>query len=67
MFGFLRTGEDDRRAEIGSGNTPRNGAGEIATDTAERPRPARISVMSPPKECPMMAGFFFKLDAISPK
>ena len=52
---------EDRRAdlsaEIGSGSTPRNGAGSIATDAAERPRPARICVSSPPKECPITAGF----------
>ena len=36
-------------AEIGSGSTPRNGAGSIATDAADRPRPARIWVSSPPK------------------
>src|SRR6266508_2660623 len=42
--------------EIGSGSTPRNGAGSIATDTAARPRPARIWVSSPLKECLMIAG-----------
>src|SRR4029453_17572645 len=31
-----------------SGSTPRNGTGSIATDTADRPRPARIWVSSPP-------------------
>ena len=29
----------------------------MATDAADRPRPARICVSSPPNECPMMAGF----------
>jgi hypothetical protein len=55
--GFRRAGEAARSDEIGSGSTPRNGAGSIATDTAARPRPARIWVRSPPNECPMMAGF----------
>ena len=47
------------RAEIGSGSTPRKGAGSIATDTAARPRPARIWVSSPPVEWPMIAGLRF--------
>ena len=38
--------------------TPRNGAGEIATETLDNPRPARISVITPPNECPTTAGFF---------
>ena len=46
----------ERNAETGSGNTPRNGAGSIATDTAARPRPARICVIRPPNECPTTAG-----------
>src|SRR5215216_604746 len=41
---------------MGSGSTPRKGAGSIATDTAARPRPARIWVSSPPVEWPMIAG-----------
>ena len=45
-----------RRAEIGSGSTPRNGAGSIATDAADRPRPARIWVSRPPKLWPITAG-----------
>jgi hypothetical protein len=39
-----------RSAGIGSGSTPRKGAGLIATETAARPRPARISVKRPPNE-----------------
>ena len=40
----------DLSAEIGSGRTPRNGAGSMATEATERPRPATIWVSSPPKE-----------------
>ena len=58
FFGFLSTGLPERSAEIGSGSTPRNGAGLIATDAVDRPRPARICVSRPPKECPTMAGRF---------
>ena len=54
--GFFSTGEAERSAEIGNGNTPRNGAGSIATETAVQPRPARISVSSPPKLWPITAG-----------
>ena len=58
MFaGLPRTGNADFSAEIGSGSTPRNGAGSTATDAAERPRPAMICVSSPPKEWPITAGF----------
>jgi hypothetical protein len=46
------TGNADFSAEMGSGSTPRKGAGSTATDTAERPRPAMICVSSPPKEWP---------------
>jgi len=55
LAGLRSTGDLDFNAEIGSGGTPRNGAGSIATDTADRPRPARIWVSSPPKEWPMTA------------
>ena len=57
LAGLPRTGEADLRAETGRGSTPRKGAGSMATDAADRPRPARIWVSSPPNECPMMAGF----------
>jgi hypothetical protein len=50
-----RTGKADFSDEMGSGRTPRNGAGSIATDTLVRPRPARIWVSSPPKEWPSRA------------
>ena len=43
---------------MGRGSTPRKGAGSMATDTAARPRPARIWVSSPPVEWPMIAGFW---------
>ena len=43
-------GDDDRSAEIGSGSTQRCGRGELATDASLQPRPARISVRSPPTE-----------------
>src|SRR5260221_10419268 len=55
--GFVRTGEAARRAEIGSGSTPRNGAGSIATEAAESPRPARVWVNRPPNEWPITTGF----------
>jgi hypothetical protein len=58
--GFRRTGDAERREEIGNGSTPRNGAGLIATEAAERPRPARISVSRPPNEWPITAGFWFR-------
>jgi hypothetical protein len=61
------TGAADLSAEIGSGSTPRNGAGSMATETAAIPRPARGWVSSPPKECPTMAGFFVSLPITSPK
>ena len=51
--GLSSTGDADFSAEIGSGSTPRNGAGSIATDAAARPRPARICVSSPPNEWPI--------------
>src|SRR5207253_2674491 len=40
--GLPSTGHADRSAENGSGRTPRNGAGSIATHTPAQPRPARI-------------------------
>ena len=52
-------------AEIGSGSTPRNGAGLIATDAAASPRPARIIVSRPPKEWPMITGFPSKVTGAS--
>jgi hypothetical protein len=33
----------------------------MATEAAATPRPARIWVSSPPKECPIRAGFFLSL------
>ena len=57
LSGLARTGDPARSAEIGSGRTPRNGAGSIATETADSPRPARICVSNPPKEWPTIAGF----------
>jgi len=40
------------RAENGSGRTPRNGAGSMATETVAAPRPARICVSRPPERVP---------------
>jgi len=37
------------------------GAESIATVAAESPRPATICESSPPKECPITAGFFASL------
>lgn len=56
LRGFLRTGKAARSAESGSGSTPRNGAGSIATATLARPRPASFWVINPPNEWPMMIG-----------
>ena len=67
LAGLLSTGEADLSAEIGSGSTPRNGAGSIATEAAERPRPATIWVSSPPKEWPMTAGFLVSVPITSAK
>ena len=55
--GLLSTGEADRNAETGSGKTPRNGAGSIATVTDARPRPAVICARRPPNEWPTTTGF----------
>jgi hypothetical protein len=57
LSGFLSTGIADRRAEIGSGRTPRNGPGSIATVAADRPRSAIVCASSPPVEWPITAGF----------
>ena len=38
LAGFRDTGKADFSAEIGSGSTPRNWAGSVATDTAASPR-----------------------------
>ena len=43
-------------AETGSGSTPRNGAGSMATDAAASPSPASFWVIRPPNECPMTTG-----------
>lgn len=50
LAGFVSTGAAERSDDTGSGSTPRNGAGSIATEAADRPRPARICVSSPPNE-----------------
>src|SRR5205085_7871510 len=42
LAGFPSTGIADLNEEIGSGNTPRKGAGSIATDAVDKPRPAMI-------------------------
>jgi hypothetical protein len=42
LAGLPSTGRADFSAEIGSGSTPRNGAGSIATEAAASPRPATI-------------------------
>ena len=52
-------------AEIGSGSTPRNAPGSIATVAADRPRPARIWASSPPVECPSTAGFLLSFPITS--
>src|ERR1700730_3516420 len=50
------TGMADRRADSGSGSTPRKGAESIGTDTVASPLPASCWVIRPPKEWPMTAG-----------
>ena len=47
LAGSPRTGIAERSEEIGSDSTPRNGAGSIATDAADRPRPATICAQQP--------------------
>ena len=56
LAGLPSTGKADFSAEIGSGRTPRNGAGSIATEAAESPRPAMICVSRPPNEWPITTG-----------
>src|SRR2546421_3133807 len=58
--GFCSTGDADLSDEMGRGSTPRNGAGSMATEAAERPRPATICVRRPPNEWPITAGFLFR-------
>src|SRR3954471_22468191 len=50
LAGFPSTGEADFNEEIGSGSTPRKGAGSIATVAADSPRPPTICASSPPNE-----------------
>src|SRR4051812_40073292 len=66
LAGFPSTGEADFNEEIGSGSTPRKGAGSIATVAADNPRPAMICASSPPNECPTTAGFLFSFPITSP-
>jgi hypothetical protein len=54
-------GDADFSAAMGSGSTPRNGAGSIATVAADSPRPAMICASNPPNEWPMTAGFLSSL------
>ncbi len=42
LAGLPSTGQADFSAEKGSGNTPRNGAGSIATVATETPRPGDL-------------------------
>jgi hypothetical protein len=56
----LSTGQPDLIDDAGSGSTPRNGAGEIATVAADSPRPASICTINPPNECPTTAGFLLR-------
>jgi hypothetical protein len=55
--GFNRNGPAALSVERGSGRTPRNTPGSIATVAAESPRPASIWANKPPVECPSTAGF----------
>jgi hypothetical protein len=48
--GVSKPGLAARNAEIGSGSTPRNGPGSIATVAADKPRSAMICASSPPVE-----------------
>ena len=59
--GLPSTGDADFSAEIGNGSTPRNGAGSMATDAADSPRPARICVSRPPNEWPTIDGLLLEL------
>src|SRR5205809_7344318 len=42
LRGLPNTGNADLSDENGNGRTPRNGAGSMATDAADSPRPAMI-------------------------
>ena len=57
LRGFLSTGNADFNDDRGSGRTPRNGAGSMATAAAARSMPANFWVIIPPKEWPTMTGF----------
>jgi hypothetical protein len=50
LTGLRNTGRADRKAEMGNGSTPRNGAGSMATAAAASPRPAMIRASKPPKD-----------------
>ncbi|WP_338775598.1 hypothetical protein [Streptomyces sp. DG1A-41] len=50
LAGSVSTGAAERGDDTGSGSTPRNDARWSATEAADRPRPARICVGSPPNE-----------------
>jgi hypothetical protein len=56
--GFNRKGPLALSVETGSGRTPRNTPGSMATVAAESPRPASIWANNPPVKCPITAGFF---------
>jgi hypothetical protein len=43
-------------ADVGAGSTKRNGDGSIATVASDKPCPAGIWAIGPPKECPATAG-----------
>ena len=65
LAGLPRTGAADFSALIGSGRTPLNGALSMDTVAKEAPSPAIFSEISPPKECPMTAGFFVSREMAS--
>src|SRR5207342_1660829 len=64
-WGFNRKGPDALSVDRGSGRTPRNTPGSMATVAAESPRPASIWANNPPVECPITAGFFSSLPITS--
>src|SRR5215217_6952729 len=63
--GFNRKGPVALSVERGSGRTPRNTPGSMATVAAESPRPASIWANNPPVECPITAGLFSSLPITS--
>ena len=57
LAGLRNTGAPDFNALNGNGSTPLIGALSMATVAAAAPLSAIFCTISPPKECPITAGF----------